>query len=243
MSNSLLPRRTGRPIFASLVARAAGDQWLLLGSGVIGGLGWAVGTPALAAGAVAVVCLVVGAVTKVLVGDVDPPQRAALAGPARGTEAAHLMQALDEYLADLRALRESETPDVVTDATVEALVAARDARDNAAKAAAAVQALESALDRSQAVHARARIRARGDGVDQAEARMRARRDQLLASLDRAVAEIAEVYTKLLELTATASLDTSETLAGSVGEVSTSLDSLRAALGELEGSTRGDDVST
>lgn len=240
MGNPLLPRNPGRPTFAGLVARAAGDQWLLLGSGVIGGVGWAVGTPAAAAGLVAVVCLGVGAVAKVLTGDVEPREKKPLAGPGRDTQAGELMQDLDYYLAELTALREAKTPDIVTDATVEALVAAQDARDNAAKAASAIQALDNALHRSQAAHTRAGGRA--EGVAQAEARMRQRREQLLGTLNTAVMEIAEVYTKLLELSATAGIDSHGDADGSVAQVNDSLDSLRTALGELEGSTQGDDLA-
>ncbi len=238
MGKELLPRNPGQQTLPGLMGRAALDPWLLLGATVIGGVGWAVGISFLAV-VVAVVGLGVGAGVKVLTGGMGPVQKKQLAAPGAHTQPGLLLAALDGYVEDLTRLRESDLPDVVIDPVIEALVAANDARVNAAQVAAAVQALDQALDRSHQARTRSRLGQASAGVRQAEERMVSRRQQLIDNLNTAVVETAEVYTKLLELSATAHMSGSQDADGSVAAVNTSLDSLRTALGELERST-GDD---
>lgn len=149
----------------------------------------------------------------------------------RGTEQAALVRALDGYVGDLSALRLSaDLPDALRDPAVEALVAARGARDVAARVARAVDGLDTALDRAHDV---------GQGLTPSPAaaatlaRMYDRRDRLLTALRDGLAQIQEVHTNLLELSARLELYGAATAGADVGAVGHRLDLLRRAFTELE----------
>jgi hypothetical protein len=223
------------PTPSERLARALADPWLLLVSGVGGGLAWAVGIPAVGAGAIGLGMLggaaAVAAALRGL-GDGGGDEKEKPVELARGTAQAGLVDALQGYLADLAALRSSTLPDSVTDSAIEALVATDGAHAQALRVAAAVDKLDQALYRGQAVAAGPS--GSGEGVRASIDRMQARRQALLRKLDSAVGEVAEVYTKLLELSAT--VDTIDVAGPDVTEVdavNASLDGLRAAFAELE----------
>lgn len=211
------------------VADGVRDPWVLLTAALGGGLAWAIGIPAALALLITVAMLAgAGALTLV-----RAPERGALEGPRlrSGTQQAQLVEALEGYLRDLRRLRETKLPDAVTDSAIEALVAADGARQVAQRVAAAVDALDDALARSRQVSRT--VGGAGDGVRATMARMAARREALLAKLSGAVTEVAEVYTKLLELSATVDTLSLGDGVGEVESVNASLDSLRGAFAELE----------
>lgn len=236
MGNSLQRRHTARPTLAGLTWRAARDPWTLLVGSFVGGLAWAAGgAPGGLSVLVGVAAVAAGAVSSVLFGNVGPAPKRELDADLRwGSPQAVLLGAFDAYLVDLTRLRESRLPQVVTDPAIEALMAAQDARTTAVRVAAVVDALDNALGRSQETHSRWGGGGRSTGIAQAEQRMATRREELLGSLDAAVGEVAEVYTKLLELSATAEAEAAGLgSGGAVSEVNDSLDSLRSALGALE----------
>ena len=149
----------------------------------------------------------------------------------RGTEQASLVRALDGYVGDLSALRLSaDLPDALRDPAVEALVAARGARDVAARVARAVDGLDTALDRAHDI---------GQGLTPSPAaaatlaRMYDRRDRLLAALREGLAQVQDVHTTLLELSARLELYGAGTAGAEVGAVGHRLDVLRQAFGQLE----------
>jgi len=111
------------------------------------------------------------------------------------------------------------------------LVAADGARQVGQRVATAVDALDAALDRTTSVTRTAG--GNSAAIRASVARMTARRDALLTKLADAVGEVAEVYTSLLELSAT--VDTLN-LGDGVSEVegvNASLDALRDAFAALE----------
>lgn len=212
---------------------AAGDPWLALTAAFGGGLAWAVGMgPAgfLVGAGMYAAGAVVGALTR---GGKDEPET----GPAlpqlrRNTEQARLVDAMRAYVDDLRKLREGPKPDAVVDPSIEALVATENAYGTAVRVAAAIDGLDVALSRSAATQAP------GREVRSAIVRMADRRTALLAKLHETVDEVAEVYTKLLEMTATVqALDVGAGATDEVERVSLSLDSLRTSLAELEAQAR------
>lgn len=222
-------------------AQGVRDPWVLLLAALGGGGAWALDIPAAGAAGVTAAMLAAGAVTAVFTAPDAMDQEAPAPDPRlrAGTEQADLVRTLEAYIGDLRGLRESRLPAAVTDPAIEALVAAGGARDVAVRVAAAVDGLDDAVERAAKVHTRWAGRGgTGSQVGAAVERMRERRTALLGKLDRAVGEVAEVYTKLLELSATA--DTVALAQGGVGEVedvNRSLDSLRGALAELEADAR------
>jgi len=227
----------GTPTPSERLARALADPWLLLVSAVGGGLAWAVGIPAVGAGAIGLGMLggaaaAAAALRGIGDGDGDGDEKEKPVELARGTAQAGLVDALRGYLADLAALRNSTLPASVTDSAIEALVATDGAHAQALRVAAAVDKLDQALYRGQAVAAGPS--GSGEGVRASIDRMQARRQALLRKLDAAVAEVAEVYTKLLELSATVdTLDVAGRDVSEVDAVNASLDGLRAAFAELE----------
>lgn len=221
----------------TLVVRRAGtavrEPWVMVTSLLGGGLAWAVGIPVAAAAVVAVLMLAVATLVGVFrpVSDdrpaADPRLRA-------GTEHLELLRTLDGYIADLRVLRESSgLPDVVKDPAIDALVAATNAREGAVRTAASIDGLEEALERSSRVNARWAGSVGSEEIGGSVARMQRRRDDLLGRLSTAVREIAELYTKLLEASATAGGGGFDDDMDAIGDVSESLDSLRTAFAELE----------
>jgi hypothetical protein len=216
--------------FWNRVGSSATDPWLGLTSVFVGGAAWAAGVVALGpAAAVAGGMYAVGALVGGLMKDKD--DEAAKEPPLpqlhRGTEQAQLVDNLTKYVADLRALREGPKPDAVVDPSIEALVATENAFGTAVRVAAAVDGLDVALARSGAATGNQQVR-------EAVQRMADRRGALLGKLRGTVDEVAEVYTKLLEMSATvSSLDVGVGATDEVEKVNNSLDSLRSSLAELE----------
>ena len=221
----------------ALVVRRAGtavrEPWALVTAVLGGGLAWAVGIPVAAAAVVAVLMLAVATLVGVFrpVSDDRPA-----AGPRLrpGTEHLDLIRTLDGYISDLRTLRESRgLPDVVKDPAIDALVAATNAREGAVRTAAAIDGLEAALERSSTVNARWAGAEGSAEIGGSVARMQSRHDDLLGRLRSAVREVAEVYTKLLEASATVGAGGFDDDMVAIEAVSGSLDSLRTAFAELE----------
>jgi hypothetical protein len=216
--------------------RAVREPWLLLGSVLGGGAAWAVGIPATGSAGVTALMLAVGAGVGIF-RTPEPEADDAATDEIRlrpGTPQAGLVAALAGYVADLTALREGRLPEPLVDSAIEALTAARSAYGTARRTAAAVDALDDAVARSQT--ARRRLGRNVGSIAEAEGRMMRRRQELTAKLETGVAGVAEVYTKLLELSA--SLGSMGIAGGDeLGDVSASLDSLRGAFDELEADTK------
>ena len=121
-----------------------------------------------------------------------------------GTEQARLVAALEDYVKDLRSLRASaDLPDVLTDSAIEALVATHGGCEVAVRVARAVDRLDDALERAQAV-------AQGGPPPTAAsasalARMYDRRARLLGALHDGLAQVQDLHSELLELSATVEL--------------------------------------
>lgn len=220
--------------FLNRAGRTATDPWLGLTSAFVGGAAWAAGIVAAGpAVGVAAGMLAVGALIGGLMKDKDeeaakePP----LPGLQRGTEQAQLVATLIQYLHDLRTFREGPKPDAVVDPSIEALVATENAYGAAHRVAAAIDGLDTAIYRSGPTTQNQQVR-------EAVQRMIDRRSALLDKLRGTVDEVAEVYTKLLEMSATvSSLDVGVGATAEVEKVNTSLDSLRTSLAELESQAR------
>lgn len=222
--------------FGGRLARAAGDPWLGLVSALGGGLAWATAVPGALPVVIGAGMFGVGAVVGALVRDEDDGVPSYDDDPEvtvelrRGTEQAALVETLAAYVADLRELRSTTLPPSVVDPAIQGLVAAEGAQRTALRVAAAVDGLDTALQRSH--------RGPGQGVREAVARMAARRQGLLDRLRGTVDGVAEVYTRLLEMSATvSSLDVGDQALGEVEAVSASLDSLRTSLVALESERR------
>lgn len=165
----------------------------------------------------------------------DEPEKI-LTSTRAGSPQAGLIDTLNGYLNDLAKLRHSELPDAIQNSAIDALVAADGASAQAGRVASAIDRLDDAIARSGKVADQMKSD-RAVGVWASLDRMKERREALLTRLDGAVADVAEVYTKLIELSATA--DT--LIVGSKGvseieEVNNSLDQLRTAFTELENDT-------
>lgn len=227
--------------FLQRVGSSATDPWLGLTAAFVGGAAWAAGIvaagPAIAVGAAAYgVGALVGGLTKERAPEENPyalPPERELALPTLipGTEQERLVTNLVRYVEDLRTLRQSDQPDPVVDPSIEALVAAENAYGTAVRVAAAVDGLDIAISRSGPPG--------NQQVREAVQRMTDRRAALLIKLNATVDEIAEVYTKLLEMSATvSSLDLGVGATEEVAKVNDSLDHLRQSLAELEDQARG-----
>ena len=150
----------------------------------------------------------------------------------RGTEQRRLVDNLERYIADLRSLRQGPKPDAVVDPSIEALVATEAAYPHAVRVAAAIDGLDVALARAGGPSENQEVRA-------SLQRMLERRKALLGKLQGTVDEVAEVYTKLLEMSAAvSSMDLTIGETQDVERVNESLDSLRTTLAELETQARG-----
>ncbi len=203
------------------------DPWGLLVAAVGGGAAWAVGLPVLGAGAVGVGMLAAAAAVGALSGrgaeDDEPDLRS-------GTQQHRLVTTLDGYLDNIRNLQRDKSSTLVADRAAEAVTAGTSARAVSLRVAAAVDDLDDALNRAGQV---ARQMSSESRVTGPLARMSERRSRLLANLSGAVDGVGELYTKLLELSATA--DDAAAAAGidPVAELSSSLDSIREAFAELD----------
>jgi hypothetical protein len=212
------------------------DPWTVLVCAGGGGIAWALGTPAPLSAVVSGGMLAAAGIAAVF--RPAPVERAG-AEPARlraGTQQAQLVSALEGYLADLRRLRHSGLADTLTNSAIEALVAAEDAVGVAQRVARAVDGLDDALARAAQVGGPSGASPEVRAVMQ---RMQARREHLLQRLRSALAEVSEVYAKLLELSATAELPAPGLNGpGSVDEVNRSLDALRESFAQLDAEARG-----
>jgi hypothetical protein len=229
--------------FGKQVVRAARDPWLLVTSGVGGGLAWAVLGGALTGGpigaglGVAAAMLGVGATVGALRGDDDADswddEEVEQIGLRPGTPQAAMVETIHGYVGELEELRASGLSDSVLDQAINGLVAARGAEQTAVRVAAAVDGLDDALRRSRRPPGQ---EPRGEALAAVQ-RMAQRRHALLTKLQHSVDGVAEVYTKLLELRASvAALDVGDGQ-DEVASVNASLDALRGSLAELEDERR------
>jgi hypothetical protein len=224
-----LPRRAWRLRVRPTLA----DPLTLVVAAIGGGAAWAVGLPVVAAAAVGAGMLGAAGVASVFR---EPPADDDTSDevPAlrRGTEQAALVQALDGYLDELRRLRAGRLPDTLRSSAIEALVAADGARQVALHVATAVDGLDAAMERASSLSRSVQPSA---AVHASLQRMAQRREAVLGRLREAVTGVAEVYTRLLELSATVDIAglPSGTGPGSVGEVNASLDLLRTAFADLD----------
>lgn len=226
--------RSRRQRLLSLWGIQARDPWALLTGALMAGLAWAVGIPFVAAAGIGAVAWATFATVALLHGEPDATHQPAPDLDLRpNTDQEALVRALDGYVTSLEQLRASPLSTAITDPAIEALVAAGGAREVAARVAAAIDGLDQALDHAQ--HANSRWTGSRDhaGVADAVARMQTRRLRLLHQLDAAVGDVAEVYTKLLELSATADASLLDLAGNDIGDVSSSLDGLRDAFRDLE----------
>ncbi len=221
--------------FWNRVGSTASDPWLGMTAAFVGGVAWAAGV--VAAGPAVAVAGGMYAVGALVGGLLQPKEADSGSGDLplpellRGTEQAQLVENLSRYVDDLRTLRAGPKPDAVVDPSIEALVAAENTFGAAARVAAAIDGLDIALARSGQPSPNVQVR-------EAVQRMADRRAALLAQLRGTVDEVAEVYTKLLELSATvSSLDVGVGATDEVEKVNSSLDSLRHTLAELEAQAR------
>jgi hypothetical protein len=222
--------------FSTAAARSARDPWLALTSVFGGGVAWAVGLGPVGI-AVAAGMFVAGTVVGGLMRGDDDEAAADLPLPdiTKGTEQATLVANLSSYVSNLQTMRNQPKPDAVVDPTIEALVAAQNAYGTAVRVAAAVDGLDDALRRSAPAGLPGGGRAE---VSDAIRRMAERRQALLAKLHGTVDEVAEVYTKLLEMSATVqALDVGAGATDEVEKVNASLDTLRTSLADLEDQAR------
>jgi hypothetical protein len=229
--------------FGKQVARAGRDPWLLVTSGVGGGLGWAglsailAGGPAAGIGVgIAAVMWGAGAVAGALSGkdeDAWDEEQVEQIGLRPGTAQAEMVGTIHGYVTDLQELRGSPLQASVMDQAIAAMVAAQGAEQTALKVAAAVDGLDDALRQSRRPPGQ---ELRG-GALAAMQRMAERRNALLTKLQHSVDGVAEVYTKLLEMRANvAALDVGDGT-DEVTAVNDSLDALRGSLVELEDERR------
>lgn len=204
------------------------DPWGLLVAAVGGGAAWAVGLPLVGAGAVGVGMLAAAAAVGALSGrgqdDEDEPDLRS------GTDQHRLVTTLDGYLDNIRNLQRDRSSTLVADRAAEALTAGTSARAVSVRVAAAVDDLDDALQRAGQV---ARQMSSESRVTGPLARMSERRTRLLGNLSGAVDGVGELYTKLLELSATAGDAAGAAGIDPVAELSSSLDSIREAFAELD----------
>lgn len=243
-SRTLKGRR--RALMGRLLLAGARDPWVLLLAGLGAGGSWAVGLPAAAVAAVGGGMVAVGATAVALSGETEPtPSDGSPPRLVRGTPQAELLSALDGYVADLGAMRSTRQPDAVVDHVAEAYAAAVDTRSMALTNAAAIDSLDAAIERVESVGQRWSGSRSGAAqhISASRRRMHQRRARMLENLERAVAGIATVYTKLLEVSAEVS-----TLALSDGSVvdlqviDESLETLRSAVAALEADQRKDPLA-
>ncbi len=217
---------------AGFAARAAGvlrDPLNVVVAAIGAGAAWAVGLPVVGVAAVGAgmlgAAVVAGAALSHRTASEPVPEL------ARGTAQRALVDELDRYRRDLLELSRGPLPPVLVVSAGESVDAADRAGKVAVTVAAAVDALDRAIARAASVGRRmpasTEVRASID-------RMSRRRDQLLAKLAAAVTGVGEVYTGLLELSATAPLAGMGTDGlDDVHRVNDSLDALRGAFEELE----------
>jgi hypothetical protein len=196
--------------FAARALRSLRDPWSLVVAGIGAGSAWAIGLPVGAAGLVGAGMLGVAAVVGGAVRKEDQPPPAQL---RRGTVQHDMLQTLQGYRADLGRLASGPQSPAVGVTAREAGEAAVEAERVARNVALAVDAVDDALVKAQAV---------------------ARQLPGSADVHDAVGEVGELYARLLELSTTAGLVGMETDAGSrAADVNDSLDAIRLVFAELE----------
>ncbi|ACV80248.1 hypothetical protein [Nakamurella multipartita] len=214
--------------FAARALRSLRDPWSLVVAGIGAGSAWAIGLPVGAAGLVGAGMLGVAAVVGGAVRKEDQPPPAQL---RRGTVQHDMLQTLQGYRADLGRLASGPQSPAVGVTAREAGEAAVEAERVARNVALAVDAVDDALVKAQAV---ARQLPGSADVQATVQRIGGRREQLLTKLHDAVGEVGELYARLLELSTTAGLVGMETDAGSrAADVNDSLDAIRLVFAELE----------
>jgi hypothetical protein len=228
---ALFERRPGVPqhMAESRLRRAARtlrDPWGWLVAVIGGGAAWAVGLPIAGAGAIGVGMLAAATAVGAVVAS-DAPDEPEL---RPGTRQRHLVSTLDGYLEDLHELGRNRPEGLAAGRVDEAVAAATSARGVALRVAGAVDDLDQALGQADRV---ARQMTSTQAVSGSLTRMSQRRDQLLAKLSGAVDGVGELYTKLLELSATTGTEPVDIVTDPVGELNTSLDAIRQAFAELD----------
>ena len=217
--------------FVSRATRALRDPWSLVVAGIGAGSAWAIGLPVGAGALVGVGMLGVAAVVAGAVrGGGDGGESTEPAAPPLrpGTVQANLVATLQGYRSDLEHLQLAPAVGV---SAIQAVEAAHTAESVANRVARAVDAVDDAVVRAEAV---ARQMPRSGEVRASVQRMLQRRHDLLAKLTDAVDEVGEVYAKLLELSTTAELAGVETDGVSeAAQVNASLDAIRGVFAELE----------
>jgi hypothetical protein len=147
----------------------------------------------------------------------------------RGTQQAEIVGQITATLTRIRDLRDAPgVADSVKDSAAQAVVAAKSALDTANTVATAVDQIDAAIRDLQNV--------RTSGPSQQ--RLNARRGVMLERLNRTLAGVLDVYSKLVETNAT--VNTSSIVeAGDqeqLTQIGASLDDLRLIVGELEKDT-------
>jgi hypothetical protein len=209
-----------------------GEPWAVLLSAFGGGTVWAFGASVpLAAGTAATM---LGTAT--VMGGHFARRRGRRSDLRRGTRQAMLIDLLDGHLRSLRGMRKSTSPGLLRESAAEALAAADGARRAALRVATAIDELDATIAAAHGVTSQGSEAARM--IRETGCRLRLRRDRLLEGLTGAVDEVATVYARLLELSATArtigvSLDSSE-----VTRVNDTSILLQATFAELEADVAG-----
>ena len=143
---------------------------------------------------------------------------------------ANLVNTLHDYRVSLELLQQARHLQAVAVAGVQATEAARTAETVANRFARALDAIDDAVTLADRI---ARQMARSTQVQESVQRMKQQRRDLLTGLTTAVDEIGEIYTKLLELSATTDLLGMHTDEFSEAtQVSQSLDVIRGVFADL-----------
>ena len=148
-----------------------------------------------------------------------------------------LVGTLESYVSDLTRLQGTSLPPVLGTQAADAVEAAQSARTVALGVANAVDGLDAAVAQA------GQVASQMSSVDKVAGpvdRMLARRQQLLGKLTSAVDGVGELYTKLLELSATpeyAGRPSPDQGPDPVSEINQSLDAIRGAFAELDTASR------
>ncbi len=218
-------------------AQSLRDPWSLLTAAVGAGAAWALALPAVGVGAVGVGMLGVAAVVAASRSGSPAPAERPEPVLRTGTPQFALVGVLESYLADLTRLQAAAPAPVLASQATDAVEAARAARTVAFGVAASVDALDGALDQAGQV---ARQMTAVHKIAGPVERMLIRRTELLGKLTSAVDGVGELYTKLLELSATPEFTGDAAIEHGpdpVAEVNQSLDAIRDAFAELDTAAR------
>jgi hypothetical protein len=148
-----------------------------------------------------------------------------------GTAQANLVNTLHDYRVSLELLQQAPHPEAVAATAVQATEAARAAETVANHIARAVDRVDDALTRADHI---ARQTMHPTQVQESVQRMKNQRQSWLAGLTKAVGEIGEVYTKLLELACTTDILGLHTYEISdARHINQTLDVIRGVFADLE----------